>query len=483
MKSTILCLAVIAQIALLSLANAEPIQKIPLYYNRKRTNKKDFLSSEAQDLKNGMLGGIVQIGNPPQNLTMAFDTSTGFSWVRGVQCGDDVNNCQGRNAFDSRNSTTIISTGQSFNMNYGGGAIVYTTIYLDTFRFSGLTVKNMPFGGAYKMEGFNQGLDGYLGLGRDVDLNSNKTQHYAKRDIPASGFVPNAYQQGSGLQSAQFGMYTTSAGSGFSDSGSVVSNNVANNPTVPMNNNNSNNGPSTNAASDNSANTAAGGSSTNTNTAGGSTNTNTNAGVTSGGFGHVKRHHYHDDDYDEPAGYLVIGGIDYDAIKGKLYHINVKDDDDSGNWAIPVHEAKFIDDLHFEVSKNAKAILSSSTDVIGLPNKQADEFKKHWYAEYDKPDNTYKIPCCLMDRITAFKIRLGNVNAIIPPHYWSHPRKVDTCCEMCRTHIGRSDSDTDYVIGSAFTNAFYTQFDSEKDRISLGMKKNHVKDGLSLCEA
>lgn len=88
-----------------------------------------------------------------------------------------------------------------------------------------------------------------------------------------------------------------------------------------------------------------------------------------------------------------------------------------------------------------------------------------------------------MDRLTSFKIKFGKVEAVVPPQYWSHPRKVDSCCELCRTHIGRSESDTDYVIGSAFTNAFYTQFDSDKDRISLAMKKNHVKDGLSLCDA
>lgn len=113
----------------------------------------------------------------------------------------------------------------------------------------------------------------------------------------------------------------------------------------------------------------------------------------------------------------------------------------------------------------------------------AEEFRKRWFAQYDKPDNTYLIPCCLMDKLTSFKIRLGDINAIIPPQYWSHPRKVDNCCEMCRTHIGRSESDTDYAIGSAFTNAFYTQFDSEKERISLAMKKNHVKDGLSISDA
>lgn len=88
-----------------------------------------------------------------------------------------------------------------------------------------------------------------------------------------------------------------------------------------------------------------------------------------------------------------------------------------------------------------------------------------------------------MDRLTSFKIQFGDIKVVIPPSYWSHPREVNSCCEMCPTHIGRSDSDTDYVIGSALTNAFYSQFDSENNRISLAMKKNHVDDGLELYNA
>lgn len=85
-----------------------------------------------------------------------------------------------------------------------------------------------------------------------------------------------------------------------------------------------------------------------------------------------------------------------------------------------------------------------------------------------------------MDRFTSFKVKLGDIKAVIPPSYWSHPREVDSCCEMCRTHIGRSGSDTDYVIGSAFTNAFYSQFDPDNDNIGFAMKKTHVDDGLKL---
>jgi hypothetical protein len=197
--------------------------------------------------------------------------------------------------------------------------------------------------------------------------------------------------------------------------------------------------------------------------------------------------------------------LDDDAIEGDLYRIDLDDHPNPASWAVSVRDANFIDDLEFEISKKAKAVLNSNTDVIGLPNKQgnvpiffflniacvpdflilfsiAEEFRKHWYAEYDEEDNTFLVPCCLMDKFTSFQIQFGNVVAVIPPEYWSHPRKTDTCCEMCRTHIGRSESDTDFVIGYALTNAYYTHFDAEDESIGLAMKKCQPDNGLELYE-
>ncbi|KAI7905523.1 aspartic peptidase domain-containing protein [Cokeromyces recurvatus] len=414
--------------------SAETMHRIPLYYHNKRSSHgghSKYVSAGAKELRDGMLGGVVQIGNPPQNFTLAFDTSTGFTWVRDIDC--NTKNCKGRKAYDPKESTTVDSTGHSFVLDYGKG-IVDTTIYEDTFHFAGLTVKRMPFGGAYEMKKFNKGFDGFLGLGRNINLNSNATVHYSKRSgdqIPTSGFIPNAYQQGNGLSSSQFGMYTTfissDGGSGFSDSGSVSS---TTNPT-------------------------------------------------SAGTHFTKRSHH-----EQPAGYLVIGGVDKSAIKGNVYYVDTKHShhSDSGNWAVPVTAAKFKDNHSFKVSPKAKAIFSSSTDVIGLPNAQAEEFRKRWYAEYDKSDNTFKVPCCLMNRLTSFAITFGKVEAVVPPSYWSESRKTTTCCEMCHTHIGKSDSDTDYVIGRAFTYAFYTQFDFEKNRVGLAMKKHQKNDGLKLIK-
>ncbi|RCI06626.1 hypothetical protein CU098_013863, partial [Rhizopus stolonifer] len=320
MKSTHLILFA----TLLLTANSEPI-KVPLF--RKRNN---FISASASTLKNGMLGGQVQIGNPPQNFTLAFDTTTGYTWVRGIECTGK--NCLNRSAYNPDNSTSAISTEHEFRMRYGPSK-VSSTIYLDTFRYSGLVVKDMPFGNAYCMRHFDQGFDGFIGLGRSINLNTDDIV-YSKREIPASGFVPTAYQQGSGMSSSQFAMYTTSTGSGFSQE--VHHTNTTTTSTAST----------TTMASD-------------------VRPTGASSGIASGGWGSFSKR-----TYDEPAGYLILGGIDKDAIQGKLHYVKVSEEDGSGNWAIPVHQAKFIHDLHFTVKKHAKAILSTSTDVIGLPNKQ-----------------------------------------------------------------------------------------------------------------
>ncbi|KAI8374769.1 aspartic peptidase domain-containing protein [Blakeslea trispora] len=480
MKFSFIKISVIAQLVLLSVS-ANSIQRIPLYYQKRHYPKNDIVTTKVKQLKNGMLGGVFQIGSPPQEFILAFDTSKGFSWVRTVDCKAD--NCQGRCSFDSKASTTYQPADLLFTMDYGKG-IVNTTIFHDTMQFGSLKVEQMPIGGAYYMENFDQGFDGFLGLGRSVNLTN--PGRYEKRNIPESGFVPIAYQQGSGIRSAQFSMYTTEFKRGFSDSGSVSKDEMT-----------SDTKPSQQSTIDSQHEKPKP-------TSFPSYRLNQEQRPASkqlitvpGGTGTLKKRHYKK---DMPAGYLVIGGVDYDAIKGKLHHIPLNDEcSDSQDWAVSVRDAGFEDS--FQIHKHARAILSTSTDVIGLPNKQgkpcilsiwqmnerivcvlAEEFRKRWFAVYDQPDNTFMIPCCLMDRLSSFKIQLGDIQIIVPPHYWSHPREVDSCCEMCRTHIGKSDSEKNFIIGSSFTNAFYTQYDTERGQIGLALKKDHADDNLEIYQ-
>ncbi|CEG75788.1 hypothetical protein RMATCC62417_10778 [Rhizopus microsporus] len=86
-------------------AIVEAIHKIPLY--QKRTSQSEFISAPAQLVQNGMMGAVIEVGNPPQELTLALDTSTGFSWIRGTQCVNE--NCLDRKSYDASRSTTVVA--------------------------------------------------------------------------------------------------------------------------------------------------------------------------------------------------------------------------------------------------------------------------------------------------------------------------------------------------------------------------------------
>lgn len=343
MRTTFVCLAALAQLALSAFAEPEPY-KIPLYA---RSSDGGIVKAAGEELKDGVLAGKVEIGNPPQQFTLAFDTTTGYSWVRGSRCKSE--NCLDRCTYYARRSDSAVSTGKKFSVDYGD-ACVDTHVYTDTFRFAGLTVDNMPFGGAYRMSGFDTGFDGYLGLGRAVDWNETKVHSNLMRRDPmsSSAFVSNAYQSGSGLQSSQFGMYTTDSSSsggssGFDQSGSGTSNSGTTTGSTGTTNSGSTTGSTTGSTANGSNPPASGAVPSGAASSGaaassgvapagssaaassgvapaassaapapssqpastGSTTDGGSSGVTSGGFGFQKRHN----NEEEPAGYLILGTL------------------------------------------------------------------------------------------------------------------------------------------------------------------------------
>ncbi|OAD73451.1 hypothetical protein PHYBLDRAFT_181545 [Phycomyces blakesleeanus NRRL 1555(-)] len=501
MRSAILCLAALAQLALS--ASAEPM-KIPLY---KRSN--DFVKAGGKELSNGVLSGTVQIGTPPQEFTMAFDTTTGYSWVRGSRCKTE--NCLDRCTYYSRRSDTVTSLGKKFSVEYGD-ACVDTHVYLDTFNFAGLTVENMPFGGAYRMSGFVDGFDGYLGLGRDVNFTQTKIKSSAayglnKRDvaIPASAFVENAYQQGSGIESLQFGMYTTSTeDDGFSQSGVVTPE-----PTIVTNADGSvtttnADGSTSTTATDGTITTTpativtnADGSVTTTNADGSTSTTATDGTITttpatvttpvdtttsattdntvsSGGFGFVKRHNQKVD------GYLVLGGVDTSVIEGDVNYLPLSNNPDGGpkNWEVCIRDANFGSKLNLKQQIGAIAAISTSSEYISMPAHQADAFHKKFGGTYYATTKTYSIKCSKIKDLPPLKLQLETHIVEIPASYWT--REIDNGRDCCATRISRGSSDRDWVLGSSFTNAFYTTFDTENDTLGLAIKKGTSASGLKI---
>ncbi|KAF7722056.1 1,3-beta-glucanosyltransferase [Apophysomyces ossiformis] len=405
---------------------AEPL-KIPLY----RRSESGLAVAAGKQLENGILAGKVQIGEPPEDFTLAFDTTTGYSWVRGSQCKSE--NCLDRCTYYSRRSSTSKPTGRKFSVEYGD-ACVDTKVYLDTFRFANLTVRDMPFGGASRMSGFGHGFDGYLGLGRNVDFNLTKihtssSAGLAKRDmtLPDSAFVPNAYQQASGIDSAQFGMYTTTTSTDGFGQAAVQQQTT-----------------------------------------------------TSGGVGFVKRT-INAIQPDEPVGgYLVIGGVDTSAIQGDVTYIDLARTGDSKNWDVCIRDANFDGELNLKQKKNALASISTSSSQIIMPREQADKFHDVFGGRYNHTSRGYRFVCCEAQKLPSLKLTLEDTIVELPSKYWV--QKIadgeDGCCDTCTTRIARGNTDRDWVLGTAFTNAFYTTFDSEGERIGLALKKDNNDEGL-----
>lgn len=312
-------------------------------------------------------------------------------------------------------------------------------------------------------------LDGYLGLGRSVDFSSTSKYHtsssssLAKRDVALSdsAFVTNAYQSGSGLSSSQFGMYVQSSGddNGFAQSGTVNANAtepVAGTPTDGTL-------PATDA------------------------NTNTGFGVggsiSGGGFGTLKRRssdlskRHNNEDNEEPAGYLVIGGVDTSIIKGDVNYLRLADTEDGSakNWDVCIRHAGF-GDLRLEQQKNAIASISTATSYITMPPDQADKFHAKFGGKYQSSTKNYLIKCSDAQKLPALKLTLEDHIVELPAKYWIATVDADRDC--CETKITRGSSDRDWVFGTSLTNAFYTTFDSENDQLGLAIKKDQKEDGL-----
>jgi hypothetical protein len=278
----------------------------------------------------------------------------------------------------------------------------------------------------------------------------------SKRDValPNSAFVPNAFQSGAGLASAQFGMYTTTTSSGFSQSGTTAGAVAGTN--------------STTLATGTTAAVPAAATTTAANT--------TTGGVTPGGFGIVKRHNTQPQQ-EQPAGYLVLGGVDTSVIEGKINYLRLSDNPNAPakNWDICIRHASF-GGLTFKQHVNAIASISTSTSFIVMPPAQADAFHNKFNAKYESVSKTYSIKCSEIKNLPALKVTLEDHIIELPAKYWTGVVDADSDC--CSTKISRGNSDRDWVLGTALTNAFYTTFDPDTETVGLGIKKGQENDGL-----
>eukprot|EP00455_Lapot_gusevi_P028286 TRINITY_DN3011_c0_g1_i14.p1 TRINITY_DN3011_c0_g1~~TRINITY_DN3011_c0_g1_i14.p1 ORF type:complete len:394 (-),score=165.28 TRINITY_DN3011_c0_g1_i14:141-1322(-) len=112
--------------------------------------------------------GLVEIGTPPQNFTVIYDTGSSNLWVPSKKCdGSKYPSCKTHDLYDSSRSSTYVSNGQSINLPYGSGTCS-GFLSQDTTIFGGLTVPAQVFGEITDEPGdvWSQApFDGILGLG------------------------------------------------------------------------------------------------------------------------------------------------------------------------------------------------------------------------------------------------------------------------------------------------------------------------------
>ena len=64
--------------------------------------------------------GPMQVGTPPQNFTIIFDTGSSDFWVPSSKCQSRA--CQGKHLYTAAASSTHQSEGRQFSIQYGTGA-------------------------------------------------------------------------------------------------------------------------------------------------------------------------------------------------------------------------------------------------------------------------------------------------------------------------------------------------------------------------
>ncbi|XP_031617164.1 lysosomal aspartic protease-like [Contarinia nasturtii] len=111
--------------------------------------------------------GSIQIGNPPQEFSVIFDTGSSDIWVPSSKCSKHNIACQKHKRYDSSKSNSFRKANQRFDITYGTGAVKgFTSV--DSVRVGNLEIKNQIFGEVTKEIGstfVNVKFDGIFGLG------------------------------------------------------------------------------------------------------------------------------------------------------------------------------------------------------------------------------------------------------------------------------------------------------------------------------
>jgi len=145
-----------------------PVYVQPDYgYDYPSENTDDYTNEELGNSMNMYYYGEISIGTPPQYFNVVFDTGSANLWIPSAQCLATDVACQQHNQYNASASSTFVSSGQNFSIQYGTGSVT-GYLAIDTVTINGLAIANQTFGEAVSQPGdsfTDVVFDGILGMG------------------------------------------------------------------------------------------------------------------------------------------------------------------------------------------------------------------------------------------------------------------------------------------------------------------------------
>ena len=117
------------------------------------------------DFQNSEYTGMIEVGVPPQNFSVIYDTGSSNMWIPSSEC----TNCGSHPRYFSNQSLAYIANGGNFSIEYGSGSVV-GFFSLDLVTIGSISVLKQEFAEVTDSSGiatFDQDthMDGILGCG------------------------------------------------------------------------------------------------------------------------------------------------------------------------------------------------------------------------------------------------------------------------------------------------------------------------------